>query len=87
MANNQFPAIKRRLKPQQAQTCHTAVPNGKNLPIISSIEAISRIFLREGQQIDIISVSGHCMRFISEIFCEIVAGIRTVASISRIFKV
>ena len=64
MANNQFPAIKRRLKPQQAQTCHTAVPNGKNLPIISSIEAISRIFLREGPQIDIISVSDHCMHFI-----------------------
>ena len=54
MANNQFPAIKRRLKPQHAQTCHTEVLNGKNLLIIDLLEAISQIFPGEYQQIHII---------------------------------
>ena len=57
MANNQFPAIKRRLKPQQAQTCYTAVLNGWNTPIINSLWSYFTNFS------EIMSTDTHNFRF------------------------
>ena len=45
---------------------------------------ISRVFPNKFKQIDMISISGHCIRFFVKI-CQTVLGIRKISSISRIF--